>query len=87
MAVSVAKEVTQDLAFVVEVEQVSSKIGGSEEETPVSLRVTSIFRNKTVSGSCSTVTPTRSPHPARPSPWSRPDQMTCRGGLPLRSER
>ena len=42
----VAKEVTQDLAFVVEVERVSSKIGGSEEETPVSLRVTSIFRNE-----------------------------------------
>jgi len=42
----VAKEVTQDLAFVVEVERVSSKIGGSEDETPVSLRVTSIFRNE-----------------------------------------
>ena len=42
----VAKEVTQDLAFVVEVERLSSKIGGSEEETPVSLRVTSIFRNE-----------------------------------------
>jgi ketosteroid isomerase-like protein len=42
----VAKEVTQDLAFVVEVERVSSKIGGSQEGTPVSLRVTSIFRNE-----------------------------------------
>jgi len=42
----VAKEVTQDLAFVVEVERLSSKIGGSEEETQVSLRVTSIFRNE-----------------------------------------
>jgi len=42
----VAKEVTQDLAFVVEVERFSSKIGGSEEETPVSLRVTAIFRNE-----------------------------------------
>jgi ketosteroid isomerase-like protein len=42
----VAKEVTQDLAFVAEVERVSSKIGGSEEETLVSLRVTSIFRNE-----------------------------------------
>ncbi len=42
----VAKEVTRDLAFVVEVERVRSKIGGSEEETPVSLRVTSIFRNE-----------------------------------------
>ena len=42
----VAKEVTQDLAFVVEVERFSSKIGGREEETPFSLRVTSIFRNE-----------------------------------------
>jgi ketosteroid isomerase-like protein len=42
----VAKEVTQDLAFAVEEERLSSKIGGSEEETPVSLRVTSIFRNE-----------------------------------------
>jgi ketosteroid isomerase-like protein len=40
----VTKEVTPDLAFIVEVERVSSKIGGSEDETPVSLRVTSIFR-------------------------------------------
>ena len=30
----VAKEVTRDLAFVVEVGRVSPKIGGSEEETP-----------------------------------------------------
>ena len=42
----VAKEVTPDLAFTVEVERVSSKIGGSEDETLVSLRVTSIFRNE-----------------------------------------
>ena len=42
----VTKEVTQDLAFVVEVERLSSKVGDSEEETPVSLRVTSIFRNE-----------------------------------------
>ena len=42
----VAKEVAQDLAFVVEVERLSSKVGDSEEETPVSLRVTSIFRNE-----------------------------------------
>jgi ketosteroid isomerase-like protein len=42
----VAKEVTRDLAFVVEVERLTSKIGGSEKETPVSLRVTSIFRNE-----------------------------------------
>jgi ketosteroid isomerase-like protein len=42
----VAKEVTPDLAFTVEVERLSSRIGGSEDETPVSLRVTSIFRNE-----------------------------------------
>ena len=42
----VAKEVTSDLAFTVEVERFSSKIGGSEDQTPVSLRVTSIFRNE-----------------------------------------
>jgi ketosteroid isomerase-like protein len=42
----VAKEVTPDLAFVVEVERVSAKIGGSEDETSVSLRCTSIFRNE-----------------------------------------
>jgi ketosteroid isomerase-like protein len=42
----VAKVVTTELAFVVEVERLTSKIGGSEEETPVSLRVTSIFRSE-----------------------------------------
>jgi ketosteroid isomerase-like protein len=42
----VAKEVTPELAFVVEVERLSAKMGGSGEETPVSLRVTSIFRNE-----------------------------------------
>lgn len=42
----VAKEVTAELAFVVEVERLSAKMGGSQEETPVSLRVTSIFRNE-----------------------------------------
>lgn len=42
----VAKEVTTDLAFTVEVERISSKIGGSEDESLVSLRVTSIFRNE-----------------------------------------
>jgi ketosteroid isomerase-like protein len=42
----VAKEVSKDLAFVVEVERLSSKVGDSEEETLVSLRVTSIFRKE-----------------------------------------
>ena len=42
----VAKQVSPDLAFTVEVERISSKIGGSEESSSVSLRVTSIFRNE-----------------------------------------
>ena len=42
----VAKVVTPELAVTVEVERVSSKIGGSDEESPVSLRVTSIFRSE-----------------------------------------
>jgi ketosteroid isomerase-like protein len=42
----VAMEVTPELAFIVEVERLSAKMGGSQEETPVSLRVTSIFRNE-----------------------------------------
>ena len=42
----VARGVSKDLAFVVEVERLSSKIGDSEVETPISLRVTSIFRNE-----------------------------------------
>jgi ketosteroid isomerase-like protein len=36
--------VTSDLAFIVEIERYRAKIGGSDEMTPVSLRVTSIFR-------------------------------------------
>lgn len=42
----VAKEVTPHLAYTVEVERIISKIGGSEDETPVSLRVTCIFRTE-----------------------------------------
>jgi ketosteroid isomerase-like protein len=40
----VAKQVTPALAFTVEEERFSSKIGGSEEEMSFALRVTSIFR-------------------------------------------
>ena len=39
-----AKCVTADLAYIVEIEQFEAKVGGSEEVTPVALRVTSIFR-------------------------------------------
>jgi len=42
----IAKEVTADLAYLVEVERLSAKLGGREDLTPVSLRVTSIFRNE-----------------------------------------
>lgn len=40
----VAKHVTVDLACLVEVESLKAKIGGREDVTPVSLRVTTVFR-------------------------------------------
>ena len=40
----VSKYVTHDLAYIVEVERLKSKVGGREEVAPVNLRVTSIFR-------------------------------------------
>jgi ketosteroid isomerase-like protein len=42
----IAKEVTPELAYLVEVERLSAKMGGSENRAPVSLRVTSIFRRE-----------------------------------------
>jgi len=42
----VAKEVTADLAYLVEVERLSAKMGGREDFTTVELRVTGIFRNE-----------------------------------------
>jgi ketosteroid isomerase-like protein len=42
----VAKEVTADLALLVEVERLRAKMGGREDATPVSLRTTSVFRNE-----------------------------------------
>lgn len=42
----VAKVVTPELAFVVEVERIKAKVGGRQDVTPVSLRVTSIFRHE-----------------------------------------
>jgi ketosteroid isomerase-like protein len=41
---NVAKFVSSDLACIVEVERYRAKVGGSEDITPVSLRVTSILR-------------------------------------------
>jgi|SRR5215208_1107007 ketosteroid isomerase-like protein len=40
---NVAKYVTSELAYIVEVERYQAKIGGREDITPVSLRVTSIL--------------------------------------------
>ncbi len=40
----VAKYVTPELAYVVEIERPKAKIGGSEDITPFALRVTMIFR-------------------------------------------
>ena len=40
----VAKHVSTDLAYIVEVERYRAKIGGRDDMTPVALRVTSIFR-------------------------------------------
>ena len=40
----VEKLVTSELAYVVEIERVKAKVGGSEDITPFALRVTMIFR-------------------------------------------
>jgi ketosteroid isomerase-like protein len=42
----VARCVTSDLAYIVEVERYTAKVGGRDEATPVALRVTSIFRRE-----------------------------------------
>ena len=41
---NVAKYVTPELAYIVEVERYQAKVGGREDICPVALRVTSIFR-------------------------------------------
>ena len=41
---NVAKYVSAELAYVVEVERGKSKVGGREDITPLAVRVTSIFR-------------------------------------------
>ena len=40
----VAKHVTPDLAYTVEVERFKAKVGGGKDLSPVAIRVTSIFR-------------------------------------------
>lgn len=42
----VSRYVTPELAYVVRVERVEAKVGGHEELSPVSLRVTMIFRRE-----------------------------------------
>jgi ketosteroid isomerase-like protein len=42
----IAKEVTPDLAYVVEVERFSAQMRGMEERSPIALRCTSIFRRE-----------------------------------------
>lgn len=41
---SIGKHVTADLACIVEVERLRSKVGGREDVVPLSLRVTSVLR-------------------------------------------
>jgi ketosteroid isomerase-like protein len=43
---NVARYVTPELAYIVEVERYKAKVGGGEELAPISLRVTSIFRRE-----------------------------------------
>lgn len=43
---TISKYVTPDLAYVVEVERLKSKVGGREDVAPVNLRVTTIFRRE-----------------------------------------
>jgi len=42
----ISKSVGPDLAYIVEVERLRSKVGGREEVAPLSLRVTTIFRRE-----------------------------------------
>jgi ketosteroid isomerase-like protein len=41
---NLAKYVTAELAYIVEVERCKAKVGGREDITPIAVRVTSIFR-------------------------------------------
>jgi ketosteroid isomerase-like protein len=41
-----AKHISEDVAYIVEVERLNAKMGGREDLTPVTLRCTSIFRRE-----------------------------------------
>ena len=41
---TIAKHVADELAYIVRVERARAKVGGSEDITPITLRVTMIFR-------------------------------------------
>jgi ketosteroid isomerase-like protein len=45
-AETIARCVTAELAYVVEIERGEAKVGGSEEATPWALRATMIFRSE-----------------------------------------
>ena len=43
---TIEKYVTDELAYIVRVERARAKVGGSEDITPITLRVTMIFRSE-----------------------------------------
>ena len=43
---TIARHETADLAYIVEIERFEAKVAGADEITPLSLRVTSIFRRE-----------------------------------------
>jgi ketosteroid isomerase-like protein len=45
---NVSTVMAADLAYAVEIERYRARVGGAEEMTPVSLRVTSVFRREGV---------------------------------------
>jgi hypothetical protein len=57
----VSRYVTPELADVVRVERTETKVGGHEQLSPVSLRVTMIFRREATAGRSCIATPTQSP--------------------------
>ena len=65
---NVSTVIASDLAYTVELESYRARVGGTEDITPVAVRVTTIFRREEGSGRWSTGTPTRSPLRGRRSP-------------------
>ena len=43
---NVSSVVADDLAYIVEIESYRARVGGADEMTPVSVRVTSVFRRE-----------------------------------------